>query len=160
MASLHLMCGMVGAGKTTLAKQLEADTGAVRLSPDEWIARLMANPNERAEADRLRDTVEALQWESALALLAAGGDVILENGFWGRGEREDRRDAAQKLGAQVYLHFLDPPENELWRRLVKRNATVTTGAYRVTREELHEWIGWFQKPGPEERATFDVYRAP
>lgn len=55
MATLHLMCGMVGAGKMTRARQIEAATGAVRLSPDEWIARLIVDTNDWAEADRMRD---------------------------------------------------------------------------------------------------------
>lgn len=160
MATLHLMCGMVGAGKTTRAKQLEAATGAVRLCPDEWIAELLADQTDRAEADRLRDTVEALQWDVAQRLLAAGADVIRENGFWGRGAREDCRDTARALGAQVCLHFLDPPEEELWRRLQERNALPeTVGAYRVRREELREWITWFQKPDAAELATYDAYGA-
>ncbi|MEM7625238.1 MAG: ATP-binding protein [Planctomycetota bacterium] len=149
------MCGMAGGGKTTRARQIEAATGAVRLSPDEWIARLMADTDDRAEADRLRDTVEALQWETAQRLLAAGADVILENGFWGADERSRCRDTARALGAAVCLHFLDPPEEELWRRLQERNARLAVGAYRVNRAELREWIGWFQKPDAAELATYD-----
>ena len=36
---LILLCGLAGAGKTTLAKQLEAD-GAVRMCPDDWLMAL------------------------------------------------------------------------------------------------------------------------
>jgi predicted kinase len=43
MATLHLICGMAGAGKTTLARQLQADTGALRLRPDEWIEALVTS---------------------------------------------------------------------------------------------------------------------
>lgn len=98
-----------------------------------------------------------MQWETAQQLLTAGADVILENGFWGQGEREMLRDTARGLGAGVCLHLLDPPEEELWRRLVQRNAEIEVGAYRVTRDELHEWIGWFQKPDATEQSTYDIY---
>jgi len=37
------MCGLPSAGKTTLAKQLECETKAVRLCPDEWIVRLRSS---------------------------------------------------------------------------------------------------------------------
>jgi predicted kinase len=37
---LYLVCGLPGAGKTTFAKQLELETGALRLCPDEWMAVL------------------------------------------------------------------------------------------------------------------------
>lgn len=36
---LILVCGIAGAGKTILAKQVEAE-GAVRMCPDEWIVAL------------------------------------------------------------------------------------------------------------------------
>jgi predicted kinase len=36
MTTLHLMVGLPGSGKTTLAKKLEGELGALRLTPDEW----------------------------------------------------------------------------------------------------------------------------
>ncbi len=36
MATLHLICGLPCAGKTTLERQLEQDYAALRLTPDEW----------------------------------------------------------------------------------------------------------------------------
>ncbi|WP_460532347.1 AAA family ATPase [Flindersiella endophytica] len=38
-ARVHLLCGLVGAGKTTCARRLAADLPAVRFSPDEWMLR-------------------------------------------------------------------------------------------------------------------------
>ncbi len=155
MATLHLMCGMAGAGKTTLAKQIEAETSAIRFSPDEWIGKLLADPLDRQENERLRDPVEALQWDLAQRLLSSGLDVILENGFWGKGEREDYRDTARKLGAKVQLHYLDVPENELWRRIETRNKNLPAGTFTVTQDELREWLTWFHKPDAEELETYD-----
>lgn len=60
MATLFLICGLPGAGKTTLAKQLENEYSAFRLCPDEWIAQILADPNDIAELDRLRSPVESL----------------------------------------------------------------------------------------------------
>ncbi|MFZ0544969.1 MAG: AAA family ATPase [Candidatus Promineifilaceae bacterium] len=41
MATLILICGLPGSGKTTLARQIEQSRSALRLCPDEWIARLL-----------------------------------------------------------------------------------------------------------------------
>lgn len=41
---LILTCGLPGAGKTTLAKQLAAERAAVRLTKDEWLIALGSNP--------------------------------------------------------------------------------------------------------------------
>ena len=155
MATLHLICGMAGAGKTTLAKRLERERGAVRLSPDEWITRLMSAPNDRVENEQLRDPVEALQWELAQRLLTQGVDVILENGFWGKDERARYRDRGRELGVKVVLHFLDVPEGELWRRLEARNRERQDASFKVSLEELKKWMSWFQKPDARELATYD-----
>jgi len=40
LATLHLICGLPCAGKTTLARQIEQERSALRLTPDEWITRL------------------------------------------------------------------------------------------------------------------------
>jgi len=52
MATLFLICGLPGSGKTTLAKQLELAHSALRLCPDEWIATLMGDVTDTAELDR------------------------------------------------------------------------------------------------------------
>jgi predicted kinase len=55
---LILLCGVAGAGKTTLAKQLEAK-GAVRMCPDEWLVALGFDIYDRDG----RIAVERLQWD-------------------------------------------------------------------------------------------------
>jgi predicted kinase len=38
--NLVLVCGLPGSGKTTIARQLEQETGAIRINIDEWVAAL------------------------------------------------------------------------------------------------------------------------
>ncbi|WP_012692376.1 AAA family ATPase [Deinococcus deserti] len=38
--ALHLLVGLPGAGKTTLARELETQYAALRLTPDEWMLPL------------------------------------------------------------------------------------------------------------------------
>jgi predicted kinase len=45
-------------------------------------------------------------------VLALGGNVILDFGFWAREEREALRSRAKELGASSEVHFLDVPEEE------------------------------------------------
>ena len=100
MATLFLICGLPGAGKTTLAKQIERTRPALRLSPDEWIEPLLADVSDKVELDRLRSPVESVQWEATTKVLALGVDVILEWGFWSREERRHYREQAEALGAR------------------------------------------------------------
>ncbi|GAB4455864.1 MAG: AAA family ATPase [Armatimonadaceae bacterium] len=156
MAILILICGLPGAGKTTLARQLEQSRQAVRLCPDAWIKAVIADESDRAELDRLRDPVEKLQWEMAQRLLTLGVTVILENGFWSREERTAFRTQAQALGAAVELHYLQVPKDELWRRIEQRNRDLDNESFYNSRDEVEEWWRVFEPPDPEELAAFDL----
>lgn len=150
MSILFMICGLPGSGKTTLARELEISQRALRLCADEWIAALMKDIKDIEELDRLRDPVEALQWQMAKRALVLGMDVILENGFWSREERKRYRSEAESLGAHVELKYLALSRDELWERLSKRNANLPAGTFTITKEKLDLWSGWFEPPMSDE----------
>ena len=158
MPTLFLICGMAGAGKTTLAKQLEQAHSALRFSPDEWIAAIINDVSDRTELNRLRDPVESLQWTTAQKVLSLGISVILENGFWSQHERMMFQVQARAVGARVELHFLDVSNEKLWRRLERRNADVPAGSFFVTKHELESWLTTFEPPTAEELLTYDYFK--
>src|SRR5512142_1337445 len=99
MATLHLMVGLPCSGKTTLARQLEVERRALRLTPDEWHLRLFGQDVGHREHDARHNLIETIMWDVAARALALGTSVILDFGFWARVEREDFRSRAKRLGA-------------------------------------------------------------
>jgi predicted kinase len=150
MATLYLMVGLPCSGKTTLARTLEYECSALRLTPDEWQLRLFGQDAEEPEHNARHALIEALLWDVASRALVLGTNVILDFGFWAREEREDYRSRAKQLGASSEVHFLDVPDAELLWRLVRRNAQRSPMAFHITEEMMKPWIAFFQKPTLDE----------
>lgn len=148
MPTLHLMVGLPCSGKTTLAKKLEHDLPALRLTPDEWMIKVV----EDAYDEPKRAIVESMLWEIAARVLAFGNDVVLDYGFWAQEERDDFRQRAAKLGANMKIHFLDVPRDELHRRLEARNAHLPADAVAIQPSDLDVWLTMFERPTDDELA--------
>jgi predicted kinase len=144
---LIVVCGLPGAGKTTLARRFEERLGGVRLNPDEWMAALGINLWEEG----VRARIEALQWSLAQRLLETGNIVVIEWGTWARVEREALRAGARSLGAAVELHTADAPVEELWQRIASRGAEDPP----ISREQIEQWQRQFETPDDDEMALYD-----
>ena len=146
MAVLYLLMGLPGAGKTTAARQLEAEEGVLVLAPDPWMARIVGDGYDAGR----RDAVKAVQMDLAAQLLGLGVDVALEFGFFSRAERDEARLMAMRAGAEARLIFLDPPFEVMAERLERRNAALPADTFPVTREHLNLCRGWLERPGVDE----------
>ena len=154
MATLFITCGVPGAGKTTVAKRLEREHNALRLTPDDWLRELLPTQPTGVDAPT-RAAIEELHWATARRALEIGCNVVLDYGLWGRSERDRFRSEAHALGAQVVLYFLDPSREEVMRRLALRNADLPAGTFHIAEQTIAEALARFQRPTPEELALFD-----
>jgi predicted kinase len=155
---LHLICGLPGSGKTTLAKSIAGSMGAIRFSPDEWIKEIWTDKAE-TDGNQFRNQIEQLQWKMAKMMLQNSISVIIEWGTWGRSEREKLRDEAKALGALVKFYYLDISREVLRERVLQRNQRTGFHEFYIPAEEietfLDECFNSFQIPTPEELATYD-----
>lgn len=159
MSNLYLICGMSGAGKTTLAKKLEKSIPAVRLCGDELISVIIKNKDDKEELDRLRNPIEKVMWDLTEKLLAASVNVILDNGFWSQEERLHYLRSAKQINSsvKVFLHFLDIPTEVIWNRINQRNASLPSDCFHITRNELDQWMSCFSPPDQNEIKLYDGY---
>ena len=146
MATLFLLVGLPGSGKTTLARQIEGDRGALVLSADDWMSRIV---RDGWDAER-RVAVQAVQFEIALKVLRIGGDVVLDFGLFHRRERDHYRGAATAVGAETKTIYLEVPRDELLRRLAARNAHLPPLTFVVDEAHLDNCIGWLEPPTADE----------
>jgi len=144
------MVGLPCSGKTTLAKKLEHERSALRLTPDEWQICLFGQDAEEPEHDARHSLIEAMLWNIASRALELGTNVILDFGFWAREEREDYRSRAKQLGASSEVQYLDVSEDELLRRLEERKLRPSQKSFLISEEAMKPWIAFFQKPTPDE----------
>ena len=126
MATVHLLCGMICAGKTTLAERIRQETGAFPLSVDELMLSLFEPYMGDAYAPMLEKATEFL-YRTAERMLDNGQDVTLDFGFWTPELRKAARERFERGGHIVLLHYLPITPEEWVVRVEKRNAEVHAG---------------------------------
>lgn len=153
---LHLLCGKVASGKSTLAARLADAPATVVIAEDDWLSALYAE-----EMTTLRDYVTfAARLQTAmephiLALLRAGVTVVLDFQANTPTRRAWMRDLIDRAGVPHRLHFLDTPDALCKARLSARNASGTH-AFSVSEAEFDQISDYFVPPRPEE--GFDILR--
>lgn len=113
---VHLMCGLVGGGKTTLARQLAEELPALRFSRDEWMIRLYGLSYDDPRYVEHLDPCTELMWDVAVDALRLGVNVILDWNHWSQQRRADALDRSRKAGFDAVVHFLDVPIDTAIRR--------------------------------------------
>lgn len=163
-AALHMICGAVGAGKTTYAKALCRDLGGVHLSIDGWMTGLFGAdapqpPSWPWIADRVR-RCEAQIADVAVQCARRGVPAILDQSFLRAEDRSRLAALAAREGLAARLHLLDVPAEERWRRVERRNAERgETFAVDVSRPMFDFIESVWQPPSEAEMAAFAGVRA-
>ena len=147
---VYLICGFIGAGKTTFAKKLEEKTGAVRITKDEWSIRFIGNDptiDGYAEWDR---KIIALSRDVAFQLAEKGIDVIIDEGFWAKEQRDELRRKIDAIGAKAVMYYVDTPIEAIRERVVGRNNNLTKDSFRISLEMLDNYLKYWQPPSEDE----------
>ena len=158
---LHMVCGGVGAGKTTYARRLADEIGGLGFSIDEWMTGLFGPDSPQPPqwpwvVERVR-RCEARIVAQALDAARRGVPSVLDLSFLRRDDRLRLADQAGAAGVGVALHFLDVPADERWRRVAARNAEQgETFALVVPRPVFDLVETMFERPGAEELSLYSV----
>jgi len=149
--TLHLVCGKIGAGKSTLSQQLALKPRHVLISEDTWLAALY--PGEiHSIADYLQRaaTLRNVLADHLRTLLQAGVSVVLDFPFNTPASRAWAREVFSPVGAAHQLHFLDIADEVCKARLRARNA-LGEQPFQASDEEFERITRHFVAPAAEER---------
>ena len=152
MAKVIMTCGKLCCGKSTYARKLQEELGAVILSIDELMRTLFPEGAGEMHDVIVRRTEQYLLRQS-LKMLETGADVILDWGLWTREQRQRLRDFYTAHGIENEIHYLRIGDAERQRRIQRRNAALPekgSSDYYVDEGLLRKSESLFQEPDEEE----------
>ncbi|WP_423372608.1 AAA family ATPase [Burkholderia sp. LMG 32019] len=154
---LHMVCGKIASGKSTLVARLASAGPVVSISEDVWLAHLY--PGEILSIDdyvrcatRLRDVLA----DHARALLQAGVSVVLDLPFNTVAARAWGLAVAQAADCDHRLHYLDVSDAVCKARLRARNARGDH-PFQASDAEFERITRYFVAPAATEGLNIVAY---
>lgn len=127
-----LVCGPVGAGKTTYSIALAKEINAIRFSIDPWMQTLFAKDIKSLDYAWTLERVERCHqqiWEVAEQILQLNGNVILDLGFTSRKDRDRFKALGKSVNVGAEIHYLQVPIAVRKQRVKQRNADKNPSLY-------------------------------
>ena len=151
-AIVYLLCGLPGSGKTTYAKKIVDEQGALSLSnDDEMIKRYgvagIDYPTEKR--NEYKTSVMEIIKSKIVEDIRNGQSVVLDFGVRKKMDREYFRDLVESNGAEMQLIYLKASRALLLERLNRRADIEKGNNFIVTPDMLDERIAIFEEPNNE-----------
>ena len=156
--TLHLLCGKIAAGKSSLAAQLAEAPLTVIVSEDNWTFPLFGGEMATVE-DYVRCSarLRAAMAPHLVDLLKAGLSVVLDFPANTLANRAWMKGIVEAAGVAHKLHWLDVPDEVCRARLRARNE-AGEHEYAATDEQFDQITAYFVPPSAEEGFEIVVYR--
>ena len=150
-ATVYLIAGFIGSGKTTFSKKLEFETGALRFTKDEWVIKVLGkNAPKINNFEKFDGFLTNLATDIALKCAAHGVDVIIDDGFWYKKQRDDVIKRIRSIGANVKGYYLRCPKDILEKRVLERSKQASDDSFVIDKEMFTAYYESFQEPSPVE----------
>ena len=147
----YVICGFIGAGKTTFARRLEKQTGAIRVTKDEWIIKIFGNKITSDKNFAVFDkNITELARDIAFKILRAGKDVIIDEGFWVKSQRDDIKKKIINVGAKPIFYYVECSINKMKERVIDRSKNPPTDSFEINEEMFDKYLKYWEPPKKEE----------
>lgn len=149
-ATLHLLCGKAGAGKTTLATALATEHKAILIAEDVWLIRLYGPMKSFDDYRTYSQCTKTVVGPLVTDLMSLGQSVVMDYPANTRILRAWLRSLAESAGAHHLLHYLATPDEVCLTRIGKRNIERPEGSYHLTRDDFDYVSSFFEAPENDE----------
>jgi predicted kinase len=153
--TVYLICGFIGSGKTTFARKLEKETGAIRITKDEWMVRMFGNKPPDDKFEEYDEKICNISRDLAFTLVKKGVDVIIDEGFWAREQRDEMKKRSQKSGAQAVLYYVRAPMEKMKTRVLERSKNPPQDSFEIS-EKMFDYYTQYWKPPTEDEGFIIV----
>lgn len=150
---LHMLCGKIASGKSTLAARLGAESETVLIAEDAWLDALFADElKSLQDYARCSEKFRHVMGPHVSALLNAGVSVVLDFPANTVTQRVWMREILNRTDAAHQLHVFKVSDEVCLARLRARNATGRH-PFTVSEGQFHQFSSYFTEPMPEEGFT-------
>jgi predicted kinase len=154
---LHLVCGKIASGKSTLAGKLASQPQTVLINEDQWLSTLYPEEmNSIADYVNFSGRLRTVMGQHVDALLRAGLCVVLDFPANTVDFRQWMRGIFENAEAAHELHFLDVADDVCKQRLRQRNESGQH-EFAPTDEDFDLISGYFVPPSAAENFNIVLY---
>lgn len=149
-AVLHLLCGKIASGKSTLAAKLASHPSTLLIAEDIWLGQLYPDEIKTVTDYVLRSKrLKQILGSHIIDVLRAGTSVVLDFPANTVSDRQWLRALADQARVNHVLHFLDVDDATCLARLRSRNSTGNH-AFQTSDVDFALITSYFMPPGQEE----------
>jgi predicted kinase len=156
--TLHMMCGKIAAGKSTLTAELGQLDRTIVIVEDDWLQNLYSDEmSTLADYVRCMAKLRDIIGPHVVALLNAGVSVVLDFQANTIASRSWMRGILDQTNADHTLHVLDVPDAVCIARLHARNAKGEH-PFAATESQFLQVTKHFVAPSAEEGFNIVVHK--
>jgi uncharacterized protein len=164
--TLLITCGLMGSGKSALARELSFQLGAELVRSDQIRKALPQTPRAEGEAGydqgiysaSVNRTVYQALLQRAREVLCRGGSIVVDATFRRRSDRDSFRSLAAELKVPFFILETRAPEQVIRERLERRRldpTEISDGRWEIFPRHRSE----FEAPAPGEAVILESNRS-
>ena len=147
----YVICGFIGAGKTTFARKLEKETKAIRITKDEWMIKIFGNKiTSDKNFERYDKNITELATDIAFKILKSGKDVIIDEGFWVKSQRDEMRKKIINVGAKPIFYYVESSVAKMKERVISRSKNPPKDSFEINELMFDKYFKYWEPPTEEE----------